>query len=258
MGTQEKPESMSVGHTESHLKVLKVDPNFMEEAERKKLEELYNKEFVNKSGWRKSFMDALNRGELKSVVVQNLRANRYVRKRRNALVGRFINARGLWNMAIFKVIHGIRAAKANLIIDTVSDKSLVSQLHEFQSRADSVTLSKIEAALELPFTLRSDEELRFIHRVIMKQVKHFSKFTPEQRIQFCRVMTFQKHGAGQTIIKQGHTPWNFYFLFSGQCDVVKDRTDGQEGHVRVHVVNSGYDIFVLNKENLLVLWHLKV
>jgi hypothetical protein len=248
---------MSVGHTESHLKVLKVDPNFLDEVERKKLEELYNKEFVTKTGWRQSFMNALNRGQLKSVVVQSIRTAKYVRKRRNALIGRGINAKGLWHMAIYKVIYGIRAAKANLIIDTVSDKSLVSQLREFQTRADSVTLAKIEAALELPSALRSDEELRFLNRAIMSQVKHFSKYTLDQRIQFCNVMTFEKHGPGKTILKQGHPPWNFYFLFSGQCDVVKNRTDGQEGHVRVHVINAGYDIFLLNKENLLEPWHLK-
>lgn len=220
----------------------------MDEFERKKIEEEYNKEFLSRSEWRKSFFKALNSGNLKSVVVDAPLVG-LKKKRRNAIQGRSkqdFHPRALWHMAIHKVIYGIRAAIANTIIDTVSDKSLLSQLHEFQSRADSMTLTKIKAALDIPSTFRSDEDLRFLNRVMQSRVKSFSKFAPEQRIQFCRVMTFEKHAAGSFIIKQGHPPLNFYFLFSGQCDVVKNRTDGNEGHVRVHVINSGYLYTELN------------
>jgi hypothetical protein len=251
---------MSVGHTESHLKVLKVDPNFMDEYQAKKIDEEYNKLYAHKSRWRKTFMESLQSGQLKSVLPDSLPGGRVIRRRRNALTGllnRDFDPRRLWGKSIFKVIYGIRAAKERMIIDTVSDKSLLSQLHEFQSRADTVTLKKIQAVLDMPHFFRSDEDLRFLNRVITARVKHFTKFTTEQRIQLCRVMTFEKHRAGSTIIKQGHAPWNFYFLFSGQCDVVKNRTDGRDGHVRVHVINSGYFLSLLKQVNHLEQWHLK-
>jgi hypothetical protein len=58
-------------------------------------------------------------------------------------------------------------------------------------------------------------------------------------MEFCRVMTYETHPKGSVILKQGHTPWNYYFLFSGQCEVFKNRTDGVEGQVRVHILNAG-------------------
>lgn len=241
IGTDHRPEPFPDGHTESHLKILKLDANFMDAHERRKIEEEYLKEFHTGSKWRKSFLEALNGGQLKSV--NNGDAwDSLKMKRRNAVIGeskRNFVPRAKWHMAIFKVIYGIRAAKSNTIIDTVFDKSLVSQLHEFQSRSDTMTLKKIKHVLDVPSFYRTDEELGFLNRVMLARVKSFSKFSPEQRIQFCRVMSFEKHDAGKMIIRQGDPPWNFYFLFSGQCDVVKKRTDGNEGVVRVHVLNSG-------------------
>ena len=214
----------------------------MDEYEKIRIEEEYKKQFAPRIGWQKSFMAALNSGNLKSMSVDFPIISGYKKRRRNALVGistMDFNARAVWHKAIYKVIYGIKAAKASTIIDTVSDKSLVSQLHEFQSKADSVTLAKISAALDMPPSLRSDEDLRFLNRVLMSRVKSFSKFSPEQRIELCRVMSLEKHMAGATILKQGHPPLNFYFMFSGQCDIVKNRSDGMAGHVRVHVINSG-------------------
>jgi CRP-like cAMP-binding protein len=53
-------------------------------------------------------------------------------------------------------------------------------------------------------------------------------------------MRFESHRKGAVIISEGHKPGSFYFLFSGQCEVMKRRTDGQPGAIRVHNLNSGY------------------
>ncbi len=87
--------------------------------------------------------------------------------------------------------------------------------------------------------MRPDKDIHFLNKVLFTRVRSFAKYSPEQRVQFCRVMAYEAHPKGAMILRQGHIPYFYYFLFSGQCEVLKDRTDGLDGQVRVHILNAG-------------------
>lgn len=255
IGTEEQPQTFSDGHTESHLKFIQVDPHFVDEIEKKKMEEELSRIYDPAKNWRQAVAKVFESGAAKSIDVSLPKPVMFQRKRRNAILKargpKDFNPRLAWAMAIYRVITIIRSVKDSATIDTVrADKSLLSQLKEFQSQADSMTsakvflmmiyLQQIQHILSINSHMRPDKDIHFLNKVLFTRVRSFAKYSPEQRVQFCRAMRYESHPKGATILKQGHIPYYYYFLFSGQCEVFKNRTDGFEGQVRVHILNAGY------------------
>ena len=158
LGTQEKPMHFEQGHRESHLKLLQIDPHFVDETEKKKAEEEAARFVDYKADWRKAISNLLESGAAKSLNAPLPKAitNANMKKRRGALIKTKItpdfNPRMTWAVAIFRVLSVIRTVKAASTIDTVkTDKSLVSQLREFQSQTDTLTNSKVCSACNFTF-----------------------------------------------------------------------------------------------------------
>jgi CRP-like cAMP-binding protein len=52
-------------------------------------------------------------------------------------------------------------------------------------------------------------------------------------------MHYACHPKGSMILKEGHLPIYFYFILSGQCEVLKDKQIGQPGKFRVNTLVTG-------------------
>jgi hypothetical protein len=154
-----------------------------DQADHKKLEEEASKMVDIQSDWRRAITQLLESGtvttlepngnekflqgitstsvhssSLQTLLTPNTKGRQktglktiYTRKRRGGVFKarnlKVFNPRMAWAIAIYRVLLIIRTVKAASLIDTVkTDKSLVSQLKEFQSQTDSLTTAKVSCS----------------------------------------------------------------------------------------------------------------
>jgi hypothetical protein len=138
------------GYKESHLKLLQLDPSyFMDVDEKKKAEEAVIQNYaIQRADWVSAVSKVLDSGAAKTMDTSQLPKALVSQKRRNAILkpkaSKDFNPRLAWAVAIYRIMNILKAIKEKSLIDTFrAEKSLVSQLREFQSQADSMTKSKV-------------------------------------------------------------------------------------------------------------------
>ena len=138
------------GYKESQLKFVQFDPvYFLETDEKKKAEETVIQNYaIQKADWVAAVSKVLDSGAAKTMDTIQLPKHLNAQKRRNAILktkgSKDFSPRFAWAVAIYRIVHMIRSMKEKQLIDTFkAEKSLVSQLREFQSQADSMTKSKV-------------------------------------------------------------------------------------------------------------------
>ncbi|KAK6094965.1 hypothetical protein MT418_005229 [Batrachochytrium dendrobatidis] len=161
-----------------------------------------------------------------------------------------------WQFAIRTVLKLLRGVEHNSTLTDLSngglqkidnapgvnERSLMHVLKAFQYQGDLVLTTKIQQFLSQSCVWQgseTEENVAMLNRLLMTRISSFSKFPYDQRIRFCSVMTYEAHRRGATIIQQGHEPCYFYFILSGQVEVLKDRSDGVTGKLRLNLLNQG-------------------
>ncbi|KAI8914680.1 hypothetical protein BC831DRAFT_407873 [Entophlyctis helioformis] len=120
----------------------------------------------------------------------------------------------------------------------VNERSLTYALKEFQYQADLILSTKIQQYLDKKLP-KTEDEIAMLNRLLMTRMTSFAKYNYDQRIRFCNAMSYEAHRKGSVIIRQGHLPYYFYFILSGQVEVLKDRSDGFTGQLRLTLLNQG-------------------
>ncbi|KAJ3069424.1 hypothetical protein HK102_006929 [Quaeritorhiza haematococci] len=119
----------------------------------------------------------------------------------------------------------------------IDERSLSFALKTFQSRADMVLSTKVQLILSKPREARTFEEMSTLERLLTNRLSSFAAYTADQRARFCDCMTYESHRKGTIVLREGHAPDNFYFLLSGQCEILESR--GEHVKVRVNILNPG-------------------
>ena len=143
MGTTMHPIKPDDGYIESALKLLRVTVEDTTEEEK-------DKEFIDfqnldsKFIWSNAISKAIDSGAAKSIQHP---LSKTTRRHGNSLKRNAFNARLMWNLAIYKIINVIRTVKATVSVVAPTaprtDKSLVSQLRDFQAQNDSMTTARV-------------------------------------------------------------------------------------------------------------------
>ncbi|KAL2914145.1 hypothetical protein HK105_206403 [Polyrhizophydium stewartii] len=120
----------------------------------------------------------------------------------------------------------------------VNERSMSYALKEFQYQGDLIFSARIQQFLST-VRERSEDEIAMLNRLLMTRISSFAKFGYDQRIRFCKAMSYEAHRKGAVIIRQGHEPVYFYFVLSGQVEVLKERSDGFSGQLRLTLLNQG-------------------
>ncbi|KAI9345044.1 cyclic nucleotide-binding-like protein [Obelidium mucronatum] len=67
---------------------------------------------------------------------------------------------------------------------------------------------------------RNDDDLRVLE-IMIRNLPGFSRYSLGVRKQLGRICGYSRFGPGRTIIKQGHFAQNFYYILSGELEVLK-------------------------------------
>ncbi|KAJ3414967.1 hypothetical protein HDV05_005798 [Chytridiales sp. JEL 0842] len=158
------------------------------------------------------------------------------------------SARHKWKFALSYVIKLIRATSVfrnNVDVKSSFDmpalqpsdfdeaQGLTYMLKAHQSKGDIVFSSRVQAMLSEEMTPTIE---RTLQRLLSIRIKSFSKFTQEQQKALCAAVTYESRDPGQIIIKEGHDPWNFYFILSGQCEVYRKKGEMKN---KINILNTG-------------------
>ncbi|KAI8910284.1 hypothetical protein EDD86DRAFT_246666 [Gorgonomyces haynaldii] len=142
--------------------------------------------------------------------------------------------RNKWKMAYTAVKFGLRLSYIYKdIVNSIQNMTIAPSqvesaiLHQLRSFAD--TGSDILTLMGPKPETRRQEDIEMLERLLTHRHKGFSKFKTTQRLQFCELMTYERHQAG-------HTSTAFYFILSGQVEIFKIK-DGLK--FRVGVMNAG-------------------
>lgn len=137
-----------------------------------------------------------------------------------------------WRIALASFAIGLRLASLykNVVADyqhllqTVGPADLpglANQLRQFADAGDPQFSLKVKKLLQSPTHLRSDETVETLMRILGFRLKSFARFSTTQKMQFCKIMTFQSYPKGKLILKEGHYSTAFFFVLSGQLEVFK-------------------------------------
>jgi CRP-like cAMP-binding protein len=59
-----------------------------------------------------------------------------------------------------------------------------------------------------------------LEKILTPKIRAFARFTLLQRIAMLKKIRYATFPTGSTILKEGHLPFSFYIIISGQVDVV--------------------------------------
>lgn len=71
------------------------------------------------------------------------------------------------------------------------------------------------------FQERTREQIEKLQNILYHKMPDFAKFSLNERVTFCKVMSFDTYPKNTLMIKEGHIGTCFYFVFSGQVEVFK-------------------------------------
>ncbi|KAJ3166170.1 Cyclic nucleotide-binding domain-containing protein 2 [Irineochytrium annulatum] len=115
----------------------------------------------------------------------------------------------------------------------IESQGLTYMLKSHQSKADIAFSAKVQAMLS---GNRTPQVIRMLQRLLALRIKSFARFTPEQQREICSVVKYESRPQSTVIVKEGHDPWGFYFILSGQCEVYRTK---KEKKYRVNILNVG-------------------
>ena len=87
---------------------------------------------------------------------------------------------------------------------------------------------KAKAILVKPSWLRTEDELRFLHRFTIR-LKCFDRYPVYVRKELARVLYYESFEKGRVVIRQGDIGFNFYFILSGSVLVEMQEVDQRTG-----------------------------
>lgn len=100
---------------------------------------------------------------------------------------------------------------------------------------------KAKAILVKPSWLRTEDELKFLHRFTIR-LKCFDRYPMYVRKELARVLYYESFEQGRVVIRQGDIGFNFYFILSGSVFVEmqeKDQRTGKKLNMIVGELSSG-------------------
>lgn len=100
---------------------------------------------------------------------------------------------------------------------------------------------KAKAILVKPSWMRTEDELRFLHRFTIR-LKCFDRYPIYVRKELARVLCYESFDKGRVVIRQGDIGFNFYFILSGSVLVEmqeKDQRTGKKLNMIVGELSSG-------------------
>ena len=100
---------------------------------------------------------------------------------------------------------------------------------------------KAKAILIKPSWLRTEDELKFLHRFTIR-LKCFDRYPMYVRKELARVLYYESFEKGRVVIRQGDIGFNFYFILSGSVFVEmqeKDQRTGKKLNMIVGELSSG-------------------
>lgn len=100
---------------------------------------------------------------------------------------------------------------------------------------------KAKAILVKPSWLRTEDELKFLHRFTIR-LKCFDRYPMYVRKELARVLYYESFDKGRVVIRQGDIGFNFYFILSGSVFVEmqeKDQRTGKKLNMIVGELSSG-------------------
>ena len=144
---------------------------------------------------------------------------------------------------------GLQRAEEHLKMYTVPgqgdghSKTLTFNVNAFKPEIQSWEgLSpKAKAILVKPSWLRTDDELKFLHRFTIR-LKCFDRYPMYVRKELARVLCYESFEKGRVVIRQGDIGFNFYFILSGSVLVEmqeKDKRTGKKLNMIVGELSSG-------------------
>ena len=87
---------------------------------------------------------------------------------------------------------------------------------------------KAKAILVKPSWLRTDNELKFLHRFTIR-LKCFDRYPMYVRKELARVLCYESFDKGRVVIRQGDIGFNFYFILSGSVLIEMEEKDHRTG-----------------------------
>ncbi|ORY36868.1 hypothetical protein BCR33DRAFT_721795 [Rhizoclosmatium globosum] len=128
-----------------------------------------------------------------------------------------IKIRRMWDWAIHKVLRMIRATNAISEKRYRGAQELGFQLDNY--RAVSKPEGVMKALTRAPEN-RTDEDLRTLE-ILIRSLPGFSRYSVGAQKDLGRVIQYSKFSAGRPVIKQGHLAQNFYYILSGELEIMK-------------------------------------
>ncbi|KAJ3077154.1 hypothetical protein HDU98_007539 [Podochytrium sp. JEL0797] len=86
--------------------------------------------------------------------------------------------------------------------------------------------SRMRIALEKLPESRTLEDCKALQELV-RGLPGFSKYSESVRKDLGRVLGYERFGAGRTVIKQNHFAMRFYYIMSGECEVLKLNQEGK-------------------------------
>ena len=127
--------------------------------------------------------------------------------------------------------------------DGVQGEALTFNVNAFKPEIQSWEglSQKAKAILVKPSWLRTDDELKFLHRFTIR-LKCFDRYPMYVRKELARVLHYESFEKGRVVIRQGDIGFNFYFILSGSVLVEmqeKDQRTGRKLNMIVGELSSG-------------------
>lgn len=97
-------------------------------------------------------------------------------------------------------------------------------------------VEQVQSLLREPKFKRSNEAVEKLEMLLRIRMPGFSKFPLAVRFFLCQAITLEHYDKDTILLSEGHTPTCFYFVLSGQVELVRIN-DGYK--FRIDILNSG-------------------
>ena len=150
------------------------------------------------------------------------------------------------NQIVWK--KGLQRAEENLKMTVIDGSGMHGETLTFNVNAFKPEIQswdglspKAKAILVKPSWLRTEDELKFLHRFTIR-LKCFDRYPMYVRKELARVLYYESFDVGRVVIRQGDIGFNFYFILSGSVYVEmqeKDQRTGKKVNMIVGELSSG-------------------
>ncbi|XP_076159893.1 cyclic nucleotide-binding domain-containing protein 2-like [Alosa pseudoharengus] len=107
-------------------------------------------------------------------------------------------------------------------------KNLVFDLNHFKTKKNHIPLKLVEIMCKHP-EHRSEQEVLLLLSLLIT-IDGFRRYSPTLQLLLSRIVRYQRLERRRVVVKKGDLGFSFYFVFSGQVAVTKDK-DGNSAFV---------------------------